>query len=155
MRVRPPETTRLSFDRFSWNVILGTFIKICRQNSSLVNIWQRCQPLCMMNQVLLWSYLAEFFLKRGKFKTNLYRTPEHPFHAHTYITDNRAAWDNKTRHSHIGHAWSNITGGSGWGDIDAFPTACPIVFILSFVFTNLCLTFNLLKASGFFTYNQV
>ena len=38
--VRPHGTTRLPLDEFSWNLIFECFSKICRENSSLIKIWQ-------------------------------------------------------------------------------------------------------------------
>jgi hypothetical protein len=36
----PHGTTRLPMDRFSWNLIFEDFLEICRENSSLIKIWQ-------------------------------------------------------------------------------------------------------------------
>jgi len=38
--VRPHATTRLPLDKFSWNFVFQCFTKICRENSSLIKIWQ-------------------------------------------------------------------------------------------------------------------
>jgi len=35
--VRPQLSTRIPLDGFSWNFILGSFIKICRENVSTFN----------------------------------------------------------------------------------------------------------------------
>jgi len=40
MSVRLHETTQLPLDRFSWNLILQYFLKICHKNSSFIKIWQ-------------------------------------------------------------------------------------------------------------------
>jgi hypothetical protein len=38
--VCPPATTRRPVNKFSWNLISEYFSKICRENSSFVNVWQ-------------------------------------------------------------------------------------------------------------------
>ena len=38
--VCPHATTRLPMDGFSWNLIFEDFLEICRENSSLIKIWQ-------------------------------------------------------------------------------------------------------------------
>ena len=40
LSVRPHWTTRLSLDGFSWNLIFEYFLKIYRENWSLINTWQ-------------------------------------------------------------------------------------------------------------------
>ena len=55
-------TTFLSLARFLWDFVIGTFIKICQENSSLVKIRLKCDALYMKTLVCLWN-LTEFFSK--------------------------------------------------------------------------------------------
>jgi hypothetical protein len=45
MSVRPHVSTRLPLDGFSWNLILGTSTKICRETPNLVKIWRKYRAL--------------------------------------------------------------------------------------------------------------
>jgi len=50
MSVRlPHESARLPLDGFSWNVISGTFTKVCRANTDVVKIEQKYWALYMFN----------------------------------------------------------------------------------------------------------
>jgi hypothetical protein len=49
--VCPNWTTRLSLNGFSWNLMLVDLGKICRDNSSLIEIWQEYRLLYMKTYV--------------------------------------------------------------------------------------------------------
>jgi hypothetical protein len=61
--VRPNETIRLPLEWFSRNLILQYFSKICRENSSLIKIWQEERVLYVKTNKHFWSYLAQYFLE--------------------------------------------------------------------------------------------
>jgi len=54
-------TTWPSLNGFMWNLLLAYFSKICRENSSFINIWQEWWVLYRKIIVHFWSYLAQFF----------------------------------------------------------------------------------------------
>ena len=60
--VRPHGTTWLPFDRFSWNLTLITFSKLCRENSRSIKIGQEQRALYMKTDVHFWSCLPHFVL---------------------------------------------------------------------------------------------
>jgi hypothetical protein len=41
MNVSPHGTSRIPLEEFSWNLIFGDFSKICWENSSPINVWQK------------------------------------------------------------------------------------------------------------------
>jgi hypothetical protein len=49
--VRPHVSARLPLDGFPWNLIRGTCMKICRENSHLVKIGEKYRNLYVKNQV--------------------------------------------------------------------------------------------------------
>ena len=49
--VCPHVPTRIQMERFPWNLILGTFMVICRGDPNLVTIGQKCLALYMKNYV--------------------------------------------------------------------------------------------------------
>jgi hypothetical protein len=54
-----------------WNLIFMYFSKICRKNSSFIKTSQQLRVLCMKTNVHLLDYLAEFFLERENFQTEV------------------------------------------------------------------------------------
>jgi hypothetical protein len=58
-------------DGFSWNFVFAYFSKICRENSSFIEVWQEYRVLYMKNKKYLWSYLAQFFLEWEMFQTKV------------------------------------------------------------------------------------
>ena len=48
---------------------LTNFSKICRENSSVIKIWQKWRVLYMKTSVHFWSYFAHFFLEWEMFQT--------------------------------------------------------------------------------------
>jgi hypothetical protein len=69
-RPSPHGTTRLPVDRFSRNLIFEDFYKICRENSSLIKIWQKYRLLYMKTYVHLW-YIAELCEEWEMFQTKV------------------------------------------------------------------------------------
>jgi hypothetical protein len=61
--------TRLTLDRFSWNLIFDCFSKICRENSSLTKMRQEKRILYMKINIHSWSYLPQFFSEWENFQT--------------------------------------------------------------------------------------
>jgi hypothetical protein len=47
----PHVPSRIQMEGFPWNLILGTFMEICREDSNLVTVGQKCRALCMKNWV--------------------------------------------------------------------------------------------------------
>ena len=61
--VRSHRTTRLPLDGLSWILICVDLKKICRENSSLIKIWQEWRVLYMKISVHLFHNFAECFLE--------------------------------------------------------------------------------------------
>jgi len=59
---RPHGMPRLPLDGFVWNLIFECFLKICRENSSFIKIWQESRVLYAKTNVHFWSCLAQFLL---------------------------------------------------------------------------------------------
>ena len=74
LSVRPYETTRLSLDGYSWNLIFDYFSKTRRENSSLIKIWQESWVLYVKIDKYFWSYVAEFLVEWEIFATEVVRT---------------------------------------------------------------------------------
>ena len=77
---RPHGTTRLRLDGFSCHLIFEYFSKICRENSSFIEVKQEKRVLYMATNTRVFSYLAQFFLEWNIFQKNLYRKSKHTFH---------------------------------------------------------------------------
>jgi hypothetical protein len=58
------------WDGFSLNLILESFSKTYRENSSCIKTWQEWRVLYMKTATHLWSYLTHFFLEWEIFQTN-------------------------------------------------------------------------------------
>ena len=76
---RPRGTTRLRLDGLSWHLMFEYFSKICRHNSSLIEVEQEKRVLYMTIDTNFVSYLAQFFLEWNMFQKNLYRKSKHTF----------------------------------------------------------------------------
>ena len=70
LSVRPHGTIRFRLDGFSWRLVFWVLLKICRVNSSFIQIWQEWLLLVKTN-IHFWSYLVQFFLEREKFRTGV------------------------------------------------------------------------------------
>jgi len=71
MSVRPsvrPHGTRLPLNRFSLNLICEYFSKICPENSSFIEMWQRITVTLYEDQYTFSIYLAHFFLECKMFQ---------------------------------------------------------------------------------------
>ena len=55
-------TTQLQLNGFSWNFIFENFLKICRNNSNFVEIWQESRAPYMKTCINLCYYLASICL---------------------------------------------------------------------------------------------
>ena len=72
-------TTRLPLDVWSWNLTFEYFLKICREYSCFIKIWQEQWVLDMKTNIHFWSYLTQFFSEwkilqteiGGKIKTHI------------------------------------------------------------------------------------
>ena len=49
----------------------SVFLKICRENSTFVKIWQEERALYVKTNIHLWSYLAQFLLEWEIFQTKV------------------------------------------------------------------------------------
>ena len=73
---------------------LRIFRKICRENSSLIEIWQE-RVLYVETYVHLWQYLAEFFLERDIAEKVVEKTKTHFVFSIFFPPENRAVYENK------------------------------------------------------------
>ena len=89
LSVRLHGTTRLSLDGFSWNLILEYFSKICRENSSFINIWQEKRVL----YVNFWSCLAQLFLEWEIFQTNVVEKIKTHILCSFFFSENRDVYE--------------------------------------------------------------
>jgi len=71
LSVCPHATTLLPLYRFSWNLILQYFSKICLENSSIIKIWQEKQVLYMKTNIHFLSHLTQFFSEWGMSQTKV------------------------------------------------------------------------------------
>jgi hypothetical protein len=72
--IAPYGKPHLRIDKFSWKVIFEYFLKICRENSSFIKIWQEWRVLYMKTDIRFWSYLTNFFLEWEMFQAKLVET---------------------------------------------------------------------------------
>jgi hypothetical protein len=68
--VYPRASARLSLDRLPWNLILGTFTKICRENTNLFKIRQKYRPICIRPKYALLLPATLYRHKRAVFDWN-------------------------------------------------------------------------------------
>ena len=71
MSVCPQATGRLPLDGFSWNFVFECFLKICRESSRFIKIWQEERALYVNTNIHFWSYLTQFFLEWKMFQTKV------------------------------------------------------------------------------------
>jgi len=64
-------TTWVPLDQYSLNLIFQYFLKICEENSSIMNIWQEQKVLHVKTYVHLWYNLNELFLRKEIFQTKV------------------------------------------------------------------------------------
>jgi hypothetical protein len=67
--VCPHGTTRLPLGGLSWSFTFENFSKICRENSSLIAVWQEYLIVYMKSCVHLWYRLAKLFIELTMFQT--------------------------------------------------------------------------------------
>jgi hypothetical protein len=101
--VFPHGTTRLPLDGFSWNLICDYFSKICRDNSSFINIGQEWRVLCMKASIHLWSYLAQFFLECELFQSKVVEKIKTHIMVNIFFKSCRL-WDNVEKYFRAGQA---------------------------------------------------
>jgi len=93
--VCPHETTRLPLDGFSWNLIFEYFSKNCRENSRFIKIGQEQRVLYVKTTGHFWSHLAQFFLQREIFQTNVAEKIQNTlFMFSNFFSENRALYEN-------------------------------------------------------------
>ena len=63
MSIRPHETTRLPLDGFSWNLFFEYFSKICRENSSFINMGQEQRVLYMKTNIHFYIIFRSVLLR--------------------------------------------------------------------------------------------
>jgi hypothetical protein len=63
LSVCPTGTTRFPVDGCSWNLTFEYFLKIFRENSNFIKIWNEWRAIYLKTKGHFWSYLAEFFLE--------------------------------------------------------------------------------------------
>ena len=69
--LRPHRTTRLPIDRFSWNLILEYFSKICQGNWRFLIKSDKNNEYFTWIRIYVYNNLTEFVVERGTFQTRV------------------------------------------------------------------------------------
>jgi hypothetical protein len=94
MSVRPSvRKVQLTLNGFLWNLTFEYFLKVCRENSSFIKIWQKYWVLYVKTNLQFWSYLAHFFLEWEMFQTNLEKKSDTRFVFSKFYFENRAVYE--------------------------------------------------------------
>ena len=94
MSVCPYGISRLSWNKFLWNLIFWYFSKICRDNWSFFTIWKEKWVLYMKVNIHFWSYLVHFFSEWEIFQTEVVeKLKTHSLCSRTYFYENRAIYE--------------------------------------------------------------
>jgi hypothetical protein len=102
--VRPPGTTRLTLEGFSWNLICEGFRKICREYSSFIKTNKNNGCITWPINIF-WSHLANFLSEREMFQTNIVKKIKtHILCSVTFIFKSYFLWDNVEKFCRTGQA---------------------------------------------------
>ena len=71
LSVHPHGKTQLPLDGFSWRFKVEHYLKISRENSSLIKTWQEKRIVYMNTIIHVWSYLDQFFLEWKLFQRSV------------------------------------------------------------------------------------
>ena len=106
----PHGITRLSNDKFSWNLVSEHFYKICRDIPTFINIRQEQQVFYVKTDIHFWSYLAQFFLKWEMFQTKVaVKIKTHILCSVAFFWKSRRLWDNVEKCGRAGQATDENT----------------------------------------------